>query len=133
MRIVFDTNVLIAAFIARGICNELLEHCSQAHDLITSQFILDEFGEKLTGKFKFTQAEASAAVSLLLTKLQVVIPAELDTPISRDSDDDNIIATAVAGQCDCIVTGDNDLLVLENFNGIAIIKPADFSEYEAAF
>jgi putative PIN family toxin of toxin-antitoxin system len=70
---------------------------------------------------------------LLLTKLQVVIPAKLDAPISRDSDDDNIIATAVAGQCDCIVTGDNDLLVLENFNGISIIKPADFSEFEAAF
>ena len=132
MRIVLDTNVLIAAFIARGVCNELLEHCSQTHDLITSQFILDEFREKLTGRFKFTAEESSAAINLLLTKIQVVEPVKLNSPVSRDEDDDNIIATAVAGHCDCIITGDNDLLVLREFDGIAIIKPAEFSKYEAA-
>ncbi|MGH8547073.1 MAG: putative toxin-antitoxin system toxin component, PIN family [Methylococcales bacterium] len=132
MRIVLDTNVLIAAFIARGGCNELLEHCSRTHELITSQFILDEFTENLTGKFKFTIEESNAAINLLRTKMLVVEPVKLNSRVSRDKDDDNIIATAVAGNCDCIITGDNDLLVLRNFSAITIIKPADFPKFEAA-
>ena len=65
MRIVIDTNVLIAAFISHGVCNELLEHCVINHDVILSKFILGELKEKLTAKFKFTTREANAVVSLL--------------------------------------------------------------------
>ena len=43
MRIVLDTNILIAAFIARGSCNELVEHCVVHHDLVLSKPILGEF------------------------------------------------------------------------------------------
>ena len=48
MKIVLDTNVLIAALIARGVCHELLEHCVLRHTLFTSDFILNETHEKLT-------------------------------------------------------------------------------------
>ena len=51
MKIVLDTNVLIAALIARGVCHELLEHCVLRHTLFTSEFILNETHEKLTEKF----------------------------------------------------------------------------------
>jgi putative PIN family toxin of toxin-antitoxin system len=130
VRIVLDTNVLVAAFISRGICSELLEHCVQTHELITSLFILNEYRGKMTTKFKFTLDDSNAAINLLRTKMLIVEPVQLDSRISRDEDDDNILATAIAGNCDCIITGDIDLLVLRNFNGIAIIKPADFSAYE---
>lgn len=130
MRIVLDTNVPVAAFISRGICSELLEHCVQTHELITSLFILNEFRGKMTTKFKFTLDDSNAAINLLRTKMLIVEPVQLDSRISRDEDDDNILATAIARNCDCIINGDNDLLVLRNFNGIAIIKPADFSAYE---
>jgi putative PIN family toxin of toxin-antitoxin system len=131
VRIVLDTNVLIAAFIARGMCSELLEHCVRHHKLVTSEFILNEFREKLTGKFKFTSEEADAAAALLLTRMIVVDPAGLVSPVCRDRDDDNVLATAVAGNCDCIITGDKDLLVLQRFSGIDIVSPRDFLEYEA--
>lgn len=130
MRIVFDTNVLIAAFISRGICSDLLEHCAQTHELVTSPFILNEFKDKLTTKFKFTLDESMAAIDLLRSVMLVVEPVQLSSRISRDADDDNILVAAVSGNCDCIVTGDNDLLVLKEFCGIAIIKPSDFPEYE---
>ena len=132
MRIVLDTNVLIAAFITRGVCSELLEHCVRQHELVTSDFILNEFREKLTGNIKFTFEEAGAAAALLLTRTIVVDPAGLASPICRDPDDDNVLATAVAGSCDCIITGDKDLLVLQRFSGIDITSPRDFLEYEAA-
>lgn len=47
MRIVFDTNVLIAAFISHGACNELSEHCELKHHLVLTDFILEELEEKL--------------------------------------------------------------------------------------
>jgi putative PIN family toxin of toxin-antitoxin system len=43
MKVVLDTNVLIAAFITRGSSSDLLEHCIRQHEIVTSEFILDEF------------------------------------------------------------------------------------------
>jgi len=48
-----NTNVLIAAFITRGVCSDVLEHCVRRHVLVTSEFILNEFCEKLIHKFKY--------------------------------------------------------------------------------
>jgi uncharacterized protein len=102
MRLVLDTNVLIAALIARGVCADLLEHCVLNHTLVTSEFILDELREHLVGKFNFSAQEASEAVALLKSQMQQVIPVKLEQPFSRDPDDDQVLATAIAGQVQCI-------------------------------
>jgi len=47
VRIVFDTNVLIAAVVASGVCRDLLEYCTENHELVTSDYILGELREKL--------------------------------------------------------------------------------------
>jgi len=130
VRIVLDTNVLIAAFIARGVCHELFEYCAQRHTLVTSDFVLDEFRRKLVGKFKCTPEVTDEAATLLRSRMEVVKPAGLDTPVCRDKDDDNILAIAVTGNCDLIITGDNDLLVLRQFGKVQIISPGDFQTYE---
>ena len=130
MRIVIDTNVLISSFIGHGTSHKVLEHCVRAHDVITSQFILDELRTKLTGKFKYTSATADVAIALLKPRMKIVVPASLPVPVCRDKDDDNILATAVAGQCELIITGDKDLLVLKQLNEIKIIKPAEFAHAE---
>ncbi len=126
MRLVLDTNVLIAAFITHGACNELLEHCAVHHDIVLSAFILDELRDKLSGKFGFSSAEAEAVIRLLRSRVVLVAPHALDRPICRDPDDDFILGTALAGNCDCVVTGDRDLLDLQCVQGIRIVSPADF-------
>ena len=131
MRVVLDTNVLIAAFIARGICHELLEYCVHEHELVASDFILDEIRKALVKKFHFSGQEATEAVALLNTRMTVVTPEPLPSPVCRDRDDDNIIGTAVAGECKCIVTGDKDLLVLKHYRGIDILSPDRFWRHEA--
>jgi uncharacterized protein len=132
VRIVFDTNVLIAAFVSRGVCHELLEHCAQQHRLVSSSFILREFEDKLLAKFRVPPAKAAAAVSLLRSRCEVVETSALAEPICRDPKDDWILATAITGRCACIVTGDEDLLTLEECQGIRIIAPGSFWAYEAA-
>ncbi|MGH7230968.1 MAG: PIN domain-containing protein [Nitrospiraceae bacterium] len=62
--------------------------------------------------------------------MTVVSPTPLDVPACRDSDDDIILGTALAGVCRCIVTGDKDLLLLERYHGVDIISPNAFWQYE---
>ena len=130
MKIVLDTNVLIAAFITRGMCSDVFKHCVRQHTLITSEFILDEFRGKLVRKFKYSAAETGEAIELLRLRMEAVIPAEFDAAVCRDPDDDAVLGTAVAGDAACIVTGDTDLLVIERFRGIDIVRPSKFAEYE---
>ena len=130
MRIVLDTNVLLAAFIARDVCHQLLEHCIRYHHLVTSEFILDEVREKLVDKFNYTSEITDEVITLLRLRMEVVTPAGLDVPICRDADDDNILAAAVAGNCECIITGDKDLLVLKRFQEIDIVSPSAFQSVE---
>ena len=130
MKIVLDTNVLIAAFISHGACNELFEHCIRYHEIIASKFILTEFSEKSISKFNFSKYEATKSTQLLLSRLTIVIPKKLEKVICRDPEDDFILATALQGKCQCIISGDDDLLVLKKYKGINIISPQGFWNYE---
>lgn len=53
----------------------------------------------------------------------------LEEPACRDPDDDWVLATAVAGEAEVIVTGDADLLDLRTYRGIAILSPRGFLEH----
>jgi len=131
MRIVLDTNVLIAALIARGVCSDLLEHCVQQHEIVASDFILAELRKNLVHKFKYSAQDSEEAVDLLRSRMEVVVPAALESPVCRDADDDAVLGTAIAGSAACIVTGDKDLLVIKRYHAIDIIRPSDFAGYEA--
>ncbi len=131
MIILLDTNVLIAAFVARGLCHELLEHCVRQHRLIISDFIIKEFRDKLSNKLKYEPEVTNQAIELLLSQMKMVKFTSLNERVCRDPDDDYILATAVEGKCDCIITGDKDLLILKRYEGIEILSPRDFHKYEA--
>jgi putative PIN family toxin of toxin-antitoxin system len=133
VRLVLDTNVLISAFISRGHCHDLLERAVRVHQLFTSDFILEEFQSKLLSKFRINAELVSAAVDLQRSRMSVVPIKRLEGPVSRDADDDWVLATAVAAGADCLVTGDADLLDLEEYEGIPILNPSAFWAFEARF
>lgn len=131
MRIVFDTNVLIAALITTdGVCDALVKRCAQVHTPIASDFILNELHEKLIGKFRRRRADVDDAIGLLRERFIVVVPATLSEPVCRDPDDDAVLGTALAGSADCIITGDKDLLAVREYRGVDILAPNRFDEYE---
>jgi putative PIN family toxin of toxin-antitoxin system len=131
VRLLFDTNVLIAALLARGTCHELLEHCVREHVVVTSRPLLDELADVLARKFRQRPADVQSAVRLFTEAFTLVEPGALDGPVCRDSDDDVVLATALAGACHAIVTGDQDLLILDPFRGIRVISPAAFWRWES--
>jgi putative PIN family toxin of toxin-antitoxin system len=125
------TNVLIAAFISHGTCAEILEHCVLKHDLFFSKSLLKEFQGILRNKFQFSRSEVSQVFKLVRPAIHIVLPRKLETRICRDPDDDLVLATAVAANCNCILTGDKDLLEIKIFQNIDILLPNDFWRYEA--
>jgi putative PIN family toxin of toxin-antitoxin system len=126
VKILFDTNVLISAIITPGLSAEVLDHCIVNHSVITSEYILEELREKLVLKFDYTESEAATAIHIIRKQSVVIKHEKLPTHVSRDPDDDNILAAGVAGECDFIVTGDKDLLVLQEYQGIPILTPRAF-------
>ena len=133
MRVVLDTNVLVSAFIVAGVCSRLISHCisSRRITIILSVSILSEFRNTLASKFGHGREDIRGRLEALIEAAEIVEPATFDTQICRDPDDDAILGTAVAGNADCIVTGDSDLLVLGQFEGVDIVSPSEFARYEA--
>jgi putative PIN family toxin of toxin-antitoxin system len=67
-----------------------------------------------------------AFLEQLRLRVRIVEPMPLSSPVSRDADDDGVLATAVAAGAAMIVTGDEDLLVIGRHNDIDIISPREF-------
>ena len=131
VRLLLDTNVLVAALIARGTCSDLLEHCVRHHVVISSRPLLDELHDVLSRKFRQRAADVRATVRLFEETFTLVTPVPLEAPACRDPDDDIVLATARAGECVAIVTGDQDLLVLDPFQGIRLLTPSAFWKWES--
>lgn len=127
--VVFDTNILISAVLSqRSSPYRCLELAKQGRvQSVTCQEILKEFEEKLQGKFAYSSELAQAKVQEILNYSQLVtITNTLDFGIT-DPDDNMILECAVVGSATHIVTGDKrHLLPLGSYQGISIIKAADF-------
>jgi len=128
VRLVLDTNVLIAALVADGVCRDLVRVRLRSHTLVTSDILLRELREKLRVKFDLTPDELPLLVALA-ERAETVRPAKLTPSVCRDTDDDWVLATAVAGRADAIITGDDDLLALKKHGAIPILAPRAFLEF----
>jgi putative PIN family toxin of toxin-antitoxin system len=128
VRLILDTNVLIAALAADGLCRDLVRVALRPHTIITSEPLLDELRRTLRAKFRINRQELRF-LSLFEERAEIVIPISLGKQVCRDPDDDVVLATALAGRADLIVTGDNDLLVLKTFRSIRILSPRQVLEF----
>ncbi len=125
MTVILDTNVIVAALVAKGLCHEVVVRALGSSTVVTSPALLDELEHTLRAKFTLGPA-ATAFLEQLRLRVLLVEPTPLETPVSRDADDDVVLATAVAANATVIVTGDLDLLVLRSYSGIDIVTPRDF-------
>jgi len=127
VRIALDSSVLIAAHISRaGVCAELLEDVLLHHDLVISDFILEEIGRKLIEKFNFPKRDVDLVGTFLRRVGLVVQPADLPSDLCRDPTDVPVLGTAVAGQCGLLISVDRDLLDMQTIQEIPIIRPGDY-------
>lgn len=123
MRVVLDTNVLLAAFGTRGLCEALFAACLERHELVASEHILGELREHLGRVFRISPRQTEVIVAFVRERCEVVTPASVKDRACRDPDDLPILGTAVAGRADLLVTGDKDLLQVAEYEGIPIVTP----------
>ena len=126
MRVVLDTNVLVAAFVARGVCGDVFERVIVDQELVLSPHIVSEFERVMTEKLRFDASRVERSIALLRRVARMVDPAPLAERICREEDDDAVLALARSSGASCLVTGDDDLLILEIFEKVPIITPRAF-------
>jgi putative PIN family toxin of toxin-antitoxin system len=126
VRVVLDTNVIVAAFASRGLCSEVFEVCIAEHTIVTSEFILSEVKEKLINKVHLPRNISLAIIDYLREITEIFKPEHVDSHICRDIDDLKIIGTAISGNARFIITGDEDLLALKKYGESEIITPREF-------
>jgi putative PIN family toxin of toxin-antitoxin system len=127
VRVVFDTNVIVAGLVAEGLCREIIETHLPEHVAILADPLWEELLEKLRSKFDLVPEELPL-LGLYRRHAEWVQVQPLPEPVCRDADDDWVLATAVAGRAEMIVSGDPDLLVLGAHQGIDIVAPRGFIE-----
>ena len=130
MRAVIDTNVLLSGLLWRGPPHALLEHVRAGTlAIVSSPVLLAELADVI-GRSKFdailnrTDTSRERSLAEVRRLAEVLDPPPLPQPVCRDPDDDQVLALALAAQVDLIVSGDDDLLVLQVFEGIPIVTPA---------
>jgi putative PIN family toxin of toxin-antitoxin system len=126
LRIVLDTNILISAIIFKGKPREIYDFAlNEKYTTITSPSLLSELTGILVKRFLLSLAEINFIEHEIREIFEVVHPKE-SLYVVRDVDDNRVLEAAVEGQCQYIITGDKDLLVLESFQKIEIVTPEQF-------
>jgi uncharacterized protein len=128
MNIVFDSNIYIAAFATHGVCHLMIESCITEHNIFISDFIFGELREKLIEKIKLPLKTVDEIIAYLTEQAVVTNPKHLVSDVCRDPDDDNIISLGLAAKAEYIVTGDRDLLDINQYETLHIVSPKEFSE-----
>jgi len=127
LRVVFDTNVIVAGVVAEGLCREIVETRLPDHEPVLSDPLWEELLGKLAEKFDLL-LEDLPVLHLYRGLATWVEAPPLDPPVCRDPDDDAVLSTAHGGDAELIVSGDDDLLSLGSFRGIPIVTPRGFLE-----
>jgi putative PIN family toxin of toxin-antitoxin system len=125
VRVFLDTNVLVAAFATRGLCADVVRLTLAAHEMVVSETVLAELDRTLTRKIGLPDRDARSAVAFVREEATVA-PEVTPTVRVRDPKDAPLLAAALAGGADVLVTGDRDLLELEQPAGIRIVTPRGF-------
>jgi putative PIN family toxin of toxin-antitoxin system len=119
----FDTNVPLAAFATRGLCADLFAHVLLEHDLLVGEVVIRELRSTLRSKVKLPRKTIDEIEALLHDQVIVPTPEEHLGLGIADPDDEWIVAEAMAGDADVLVTGDAALHKLGKRAPLRIATP----------
>lgn len=126
MHILIDTNVLISSLMFGGIPKRAVTLAQQYGTLIHSNYVEAEYNRVLqTPKFNCSKDHIQSSYEDIFHHAIHINPTEI-VAVCRDHKDDPILASAIAGKAEIIVTGDQDLLTLHPYESIAILTPNTF-------
>jgi putative PIN family toxin of toxin-antitoxin system len=126
VRVFLDTNVLVAAFATRGLCADVMRVVLAEHQLIVGEVVLSELRKALGRRIRLPAATLEDILALLREQEVVPKPRQPSELPIRDPDDRWILASAIAGRADVLVTGDRDLLDIVDKAPLPVLDPRAF-------
>jgi putative PIN family toxin of toxin-antitoxin system len=135
IRAVLDTNLIVSAFFWGGLPLEALKQARmRKFQLVTSEELISELRVVISRtKFEARIKELNTTVELLIEQgyrvlAETVEPAEINLIVTADPDDNKLIACAVSGNANYLVSGDSHLLNLAQYQSIEICTVSYFLE-----
>lgn len=128
-RVVLDTNVLISfALSPTATAAQAVERALAIFDILSSPGTLTEFVTRLMQpKFdRYVTLEQRRALLLTMIQRSVLIQPASQVNVCRDPDDNKFLELAASGQARYLITGDNDLLILQEYGDTVIVNPTRF-------
>lgn len=135
LRVLLDANVYISYMLAPdapGTIQQLMSAALEGrYTLLLPRELLAEMSEALSRKETLSRRTNPKERQRVLSRFMEVAEkietiTEAIPTVTRDRKDDYLLAYAVIGQVDYLVTGDMDLLVLDHVGPVQIVRPADF-------
>lgn len=130
MRVILDTNVLISAVFFGGVPGRILEAWVAGRvELVLSPDILDEYrrvGSDLAGRYPERAEALSPVLALIAMHATMVLAKALPAQVSADAADDMFLAAAVTADVAIVVSGDQHLLDVAGWRGVAVLTPRQF-------
>jgi len=133
-RIVLDANVMVSAFLVSDSAPAKLLYAVLRNSNLILLFSRETFAElervlkypKIRKRLNVSEQTLNEILLLLAETSEFITPKSVLQGACRDLDDEKYLSVAVSGEADAIVTGDRDLLVLNEFKGIPIQTTRDF-------
>jgi len=128
-RIVVDTNVLVSRLLLPGsVPGKAVRAAVDGGTLLVSDATLEELASVLSRpKFdRYVSKQDRERFLFLLARIAEPVAIADRVQVCRDPKDDKFLEVAVNGLADVVLTGDEDLLVLNPFRGVTIVGPADY-------
>ena len=127
MKVVFDTNVYVSAFLIPGSQGEkaFVLTQRQSFTLYSSVAILTETAHVFRIKFHLPEEDIKVALKMIGRVAHILKPSTT-LNVLQDSPDNRILECAMSAEADLLVTGDRHILQLRRFEGISIVRLVDF-------
>ena len=133
MRVILDTNVIVASFATRGLCSAVFELCLDRFDIVTSPFLRKEVESALLKKVRMPGNVISELVNFLTEHSISFEVRDIPGNVCRDPDVAQLLALAEVSGADYLVTGDKDLLILKKYCATKIVTPRKLWELAKKF
>ena len=136
MRVLLDANIFISYLLPSNIrspIHRILQGAIEGkYTLLVPDALISEFSRKISTKpylrERISQEELTLFISLLGTASERLSPITEEIPEAvRDRKDNYLVAYALIGQADYLVTGDKDLLSLQQIGTLTILRPSEFA------
>jgi len=128
MKLVLDTNVIIASLATRGLCHSVFELCLDRFEIIIGSFLINEIETNLSKKFRLPKQLIRNIIEFLSENTTSIDIGDIPQGVCRDPEDARVLALAQKSGAAYLVTGDKDLLIMKKFAFSKILSPRQFWE-----